>query len=107
MIVYICSRYSAKNKSVIEKNIRIAKRYAKLAVKEGHTVICPHTNFAFLTERQRHIILEQCYELVKICDEIWVVRQEGKLSIGQQLELDVAVDKNKKIKFFDYKRRQR
>jgi len=68
MIVYICAPFAGN----IKKNIARAIEIAKLAEREGHTVILPHTLYSYHDESERQLILRQCCSLIKVIDEIWV-----------------------------------
>ena len=84
--VYICSPYRGD----IENNIRKAREYCKMAIKEDCMPICPHIYFTqFLDDNcpdDREKGMELGLDLLSCCEEIWVFGDD--VSDGMQKEID-------------------
>ena len=94
--VYICSPY----RSDPRMNVLRARRYCRFAVGKGRIPIAPHLFFPqFLSESaERETAFRMNFELLKLCDEIWVFGDV--LSEGMVLELSRAKTLCKTIRYF-------
>ena len=94
--VYICSPY----RSDPRMNVLRARRYCRFAVGKGRIPLAPHLFFPqFLSESsERDVAFRMNFELLKLCDEIWVFGDE--LSEGMVLELSRAKTLCKTIRCF-------
>ncbi len=94
--VYICSPYRDDPGT----NVIRARRYCRFAVAEGCIPLAPHLYFPqFLSESsERETAFRMNFELLKLCDEIWVFGDD--LSEGMVLELSRAMTLCKTIRYF-------
>ena len=103
-LVYICSRYSGDTK----ENVHAARRYCRFAVKQGYIPIAPHLLFTqFLNdsdEKERELGIKFGKVMMDKCREVWVFGSE--FSSGMQEEIDRAVRKNYKIRYFNEEYRE-
>ena len=92
--VYICSPYRGD----VEKNVRNARSYCRMAVEEGAIPMAPHIYFTqFLDdadEAQRGIGIEAGIQLMLECDEVWVF---GEPTEGMKSEIGRAQENRMKI----------
>ena len=93
-MVYICSPLRGDDRSNYDQNIEDAKTHCYTALMGfGVIPIAPHIYFTqFLddkSERQREIGRAAGIELLKLCDEIWVVGIDSP-SVGMKAEIDFA-----------------
>ena len=85
-IVYICSPYSGD----VEKNVKKAQAYSRLAVERGCVPLTPHLFLpAFISEEtERETALAAGLKLLSVCQEIWVCG--GTVSSGMKREIEHA-----------------
>lgn len=85
-IVYICSPYSGD----VEKNVKKAQAYSRLAVDRGCVPLTPHLFLpAFISEEtERETALAAGLKLLSVCREIWVCG--GTVSSGMRNEIKHA-----------------
>ena len=97
--VYICSPYSAPEPEQREKNCQIARAMSRLAVSQGHWPIAPHLLLPqyISEETERELATGLGLELIKECDEVWVL--SGKRSPGMIRELEEAYRLAKAVRF--------
>ena len=97
--VYICSPYR-DNPRV---NVMRARNYCKFAVEQGKLPIAPHLYFPqFLSEAtERDKAMRMNFELLKLCDEVWVFGD--KITEGMAAEIERA----KKVRYFTTKCEER
>lgn len=87
-IVFLCSKYRGD----IEKNLKNARRYARMVAKCGYPVVAPHLLYPqFLddndaTERIEGIKLG--VESMKLCSQIWIFGTT--ISEGMEFEIEKA-----------------
>jgi hypothetical protein len=87
-IVFLCSKYRGD----IEKNLKNARRYARMVAKCGYPVVAPHLLYPqFLddndaTERIEGIKLG--VECMKLCSQIWIFGTT--ISEGMEFEIEKA-----------------
>ncbi len=95
--VYICSPYR-DNPRV---NIMRARKYCKLAVSKGRIPLAPHLYFPqFLSDvNEREIAMKMNFELMKICDEIWVFGDQ--ITEGMAAEIEQAKQGNCRLRYFE------
>lgn len=97
-IVYICSPYSGD----VERNTTQARRYCRYAVDSHCLPIAPHLLFPqFMDDRDpedRDTALFMGIALLSKCAELWVFGPDA--SEGMQAEINYAVSRNKKIRYF-------
>ncbi len=94
--VYICSPYRDDPGT----NVIRARRYCRFAVAERRIPLAPHLYFPqFLSESsERETAFRMNFELLKLCDEIWVFGDD--LSEGMVLELSRAKTLCKTIRYY-------
>lgn len=94
-IVFICSPYRGD----IKTNVKNAKKYCRLAIKNRLMPIAPHLYFTrFLKDSknsERNIGIKCGIRLLKICDEVWVFGDI--VTKGMEQELKKAISLNKPI----------
>ena len=97
--VYICSPYSAPEPEQLEANIRVARAMSRLAVSQGHWPIAPHLLLPqyINEETERELATGLGLELIKECDEVWVL--SGERSPGMIQELEEAYRLAKAVRF--------
>ena len=97
-IVYICSPYSGD----VERNTTQAQHYCRYAVDSHCLPIAPHLLFPqFMDDRDpedRDTALFMGIALLSKCAELWVFGPDA--SEGMQAEINYAVSRNKKIRYF-------
>lgn len=88
MIVYICSPFRGN----IETNIKNAREYCKLAIKEHHLPVAPHLYFPqFLNDNnpdERKLGMDYAKDMLYSCDALWVCGD--KISKGMAEEIAIA-----------------
>ncbi len=78
-----------------EENKKKAEQICKLLIKEGMLPISPLHLFSFSeNDDARSEIMEVCYKLIDISDEVWIYG----FSEGCKLEKEYAIKNNKTIK---------
>lgn len=84
--VFICSPYRFQR----SKNIRLAKKACRQALKKGYLPYAPHLYFTrFLSEHQeREAGLLLGLTWLSECDEVWIVG--NTITEGMQREIDSA-----------------
>lgn len=99
--VYICSPYSAPTSEQIEENCQIARAMSRLAVSRGHWPIAPHLLLPqYISEdTERELATGLGLELIRECDELWVL--SGRRSAGMIRELEEAYRLAKAVRFVD------
>lgn len=97
--IYICSPL----KGDIERNIKKAIGYSRLAYIKGGIPLAPHAIFTtFLDDEildERNAGIDMGIALLTKCDEIWVFGE--RISSGMQAEISVAKALNIGIKRFN------
>lgn len=91
-VVYVCSPFRAAgaNPAMEQfRNVELAKRVCKKAVREGYAVLCPHLVYPqFLVDgnpqEREQGILAGLREL-ELADEVWVAG--GRISEGMSREI--------------------
>jgi hypothetical protein len=86
--VFICSPYHGDK----EKNLELARRFAKFAISEWKIPIIPHMMFATILDDDNRFEREEGIkmgaELLKDCDEMWIIGT--KITRGMAYEIAVA-----------------
>lgn len=97
--VFICSPYRGD----VEKNVQVAHRAARHVLFEGDIPIIPHLYFTqFLNEDSQYERIrgiKMGVELMKTCDELWIVGT--KITSGMEYELEEAKKIGIKVKLYD------
>lgn len=96
--VYISSPYRTVQKEAVPAakelahNLRLARKGCRMAIDRGFIPVAPHLLFPqFLNEEsEREIGIELGMELLKECDEIWVLG--SRISDGMADEISYARD---------------
>lgn len=100
-MVYICSPYRGN----VKVNIDNARKYSRFAVLHDTIPITPHLLYPqFMDdniEDERTLAQHYNYVLLGNCSELWVFGD--KISSGMESELDVAIKRRMKIRYFDEK----
>lgn len=98
-LVYLSSPYRGDT----ETNEANARKYCKQIAKQVAIPIAPHFIFTqFLddnNEQERNLGIQMGLELLKYCDEMWVV--SNTLTEGMKLEIKQAQEIVLKIRFFN------
>ena len=96
-IVYICSAYSGD----VEKNIRMARRYSRLAIDQGYIPLAPHLLLPqFLSEEtERELALAIDLRLLDLCQEIWICGDV--ITRGMKRELQYALATGVPVSFIE------
>lgn len=73
-VIYIAGKYTDSNKSLINRNIKLAEKMSKVIWRNGMAVICPHLN----TKHWNGILsqdefLEGYFSIVKKCDALFML----------------------------------
>lgn len=91
-IVYICSRFRAKTREELERNIKVAKWGCKRAIKQGKIPFAPHLYLPrFLDdaiESEREFALNAGKRFLQMCTEMDVITIDGVISEGMNGEID-------------------
>jgi hypothetical protein len=89
-LVFICSPY----RGAIEHNLRLARKYCRLALKRKAVPFAPHLHFTqFLDDtvnKERNIGISCGLEMLRRCDQIWVCGD--KITAGMKAEIRAAKD---------------
>ncbi len=95
-LVYICSPFSSDP----EGNTLKARKYSRYAVDKGAIPIAPHLLFPqFMKEEtERDLALFMDRVLLGKCKEVWVFGDH--ISPGMQGEIELATEKNMKVRRF-------
>lgn len=95
-LVYICSPFSGD----IEGNTKKAREYSRFAVDQGAIPLAPHLLLPqFMSEQtERELAMFMDRVLLGRCDEIWVFGSH--ISNGMAAEIEIAKQKNMKIRYF-------
>lgn len=105
-LVYICSRYSGD----VDRNTQAAREYCRFAVKQNAIPVAPHLLYPqFLDDAnpaERSLGLYFAKILMDKCDEVWIF-SDGEYSAGMRAELERALRKGCKIRFFSTDCRER
>ncbi len=96
--IYISSPYRTTHKEPVaatkelERNLKLARKGCRIAVERGFIPVAPHLLFPqFLNEdSERETALELGTELLKECDEIWVLG--NRITDGMADEIAYARD---------------
>lgn len=72
-LAYVAGPYSARTKLGVLLNIRRAWKVAKILWGNGYTVICPHSNSAFMENISNDEFIQRDLSLVGRCDVIFVL----------------------------------
>lgn len=96
-LIYVCSPYSGD----IENNVRIAKKYSRYVVEQGHFPIAPHLLLPqFMDEEtEREKAMELNYKLLDKVDELWIFGEET--TEGMLDEISYATTKGIPISNYD------
>jgi len=98
ILVYLAGAYTGN----IDRNVKIARRYAINLWDKGYTVISPHLNTAFFEEYTTittyEDFMEGDFNIIKRCDAIFFL-PNWKNSKGSQRELKFARENNIKVRF--------
>lgn len=88
--VYVACRVSGD----IERNLALARTYARFVVDEGHCPVVPHLTLCQILDdrvkEERRLGMALGEELLKVCDELWLFIDERGMSVGMQTEAGVA-----------------
>lgn len=102
--VFVCSPYRGD----IEKNTKKAAYAAKIACGCGYMPVVPHLYFPqFLDENdesERIRGIELGIELMKGCDQIWLL--EPSITSGMEYELEAAKEIHIPVRMYDEQLRQ-
>lgn len=95
-LVYICSPFSDDPEGNTEK----AKYYSRFAVDKETIPFAPHLLLPLYMkeESERGLALFMDMVFLSKCEELWVFGE--KISSGMQAEIDKAIRKNMKIRYF-------
>ena len=97
--VFICSPYRGE----VEKNVKQARYYSRMAAVCGYCPVTPHLFFPqFLNDddpQERIKAIKLGVELMKMCDEVWV--HGPRVSSGMAYELEAARTLGLPIKLHD------
>ncbi len=97
-IVYICSPYSGD----VRKNMEMARRYSRFAVDSGVVPLAPHLLLPqYMNEdTERDLVMFMDMVLLERCEELWVFGAEVGVSDGMAAEIEKAVQRDMKIRYF-------
>lgn len=99
-LVYICSPYSGN----VEFNVTNARIYCRYALNNNCIPIAPHLLFPqFMNDEKpadRELAMFMNMVLLSKCDELWVFG--NVVSKGMGLEIEKAVKRKMKIRYFQY-----
>lgn len=91
-IVFICSPYRGKTEEEQERNVRLARRYSKLAHSLGFTPFAPHLIYPqFLDDsitHERDAGINCGLDILQLCSELWVCGT--KVTDGMRREIQFA-----------------
>jgi len=75
-----------------------AKEYSKQVAEHGHMPVSPVLMFHHVYDNgvDYHIVIGNCFELIRMCDEVWVFDREGD-SKGVASEVACAEMLGKKV----------
>lgn len=97
--VFICSPYRGD----VEKNLKAARKHARLAAIIGYCPVAPHLMFPqFLNDRdpeQRILGITLGVEMMKVCDEVWIFGD--RISSGMAYELEKAKELDIPVRLYD------
>lgn len=97
--VFICSPYRGD----VEKNLKAARKHARLAAIIGYCPFAPHLMFPqFLNDRdpeQRILGITLGVEMMKVCDEVWIFGD--RISSGMAYELEKAKELDIPVRLYD------
>ena len=97
--VFICSPYRGN----VEANLKVAREMGRLAAMCNMVPIIPHLVFPqFLKDdepKERVLGIQLGCELLKDCDELWIVG--NKITDGMRYEIEAAKKLKKRICCFD------
>ncbi len=97
-LVYICAPYSGD----IEKNIELARDFARFVYDTGAIPLTPHVLFPFLDDKnakEREDAMFMDTILLGKCDEVWVL--SDNITKGMESELEVSKRRKQKIRYFN------
>lgn len=101
-LIYACSPYRGETKKQRKRNVRNARRYCRLVIRQGGIPFAPHLLFTqFLDDdnpRHRRLGLEMGIDMLERCDELWVF---GRPSAGMAGEIAYAMDYGLPIRWHD------
>jgi len=104
MIVYICTRFSAKTQEQFDKQLEVTKNISREVVLAGHEVIVPHLYYPqFLNDddiAERLIGTQSAIKLLDVCDSLVVYIGLG-ISSGMKAEIETARQKEMQVIYFD------
>ena len=102
--IFVCSPYRGN----IEKNTKKAVFAARFICNCGHIPVVPHLYFPqFLDENdqfERSCGIEYGIELMKVCDQLWLIGSE--ITKGMEYELEVAKEIRIPVSLYDEELRQ-
>ena len=91
-MIYVCSRYRAKNREELTRNIEIAKHVCYKIACDGAIPIAPHLYFPrFMDdeiEQERYFGMEAGKRLMDQCTSFHVVTVDGMISSGMKEEIE-------------------
>lgn len=98
-LVFICSPFAGE----VYRNVHAARDYCAFAVREGCIPFAPHLFFPQfmndVSESQRNLGILFGKVFMDKCSEVWVFGKE--ISVGMELELEYATERNYKVRYFD------
>lgn len=98
-LVFICSPFAGE----VYRNVHAARDYCAFAVREGCIPFAPHLFFPQfmddVSENQRNLGILFGKVFIDKCNEVWIFGKE--ISVGMELELEYAAERNYKIRYFD------
>jgi len=104
MIVYICTRYSAKTQEQFDEQLKATKEISREVVLAGHEVIVAHLYYPqFLNDddiNERLVGTQSAIKLLDVCDLLLVYAGLG-VSSGMRQEIEVARQKGMMVYHFD------
>ena len=87
MVIYLAGPYSSDNPEITEAYVDMATQVTHMLQRAGYAVICPHMLYTQDSHLSYENVMEQCLDLLEICD--YIIRLPGK-SRGADLEVLVA-----------------
>ncbi len=98
-VVYIAGAFRAPTQNGIHKHVELARQASLKLWKEGYAVICPHImTETFQGECSDEVWLKGCAELLKRCDEVYVLKN-WHYSQGSIDEIKLARDLGMKVRY--------
>ena len=104
--VFICSPYRKNEFHGVYYNHHIAILACRYAISQGYAPYAPHLYLPMCLndrdEDQRWTALDIGREFIFVCEELWQIGDY--VSEGMQLEIELAEDLKRKIRYIDTER---